>query len=322
MRGYLSVRFFGLACAGLVGFAGAAGAQQQAAAQAEIKGDQLEEVIVTATKRESTVETTPISITAITGQELQDRGITDLESVVQTVPGVSMRTSGGGQTELEMRGMTSSGGNSSTVGFYLDDTPLTAPSSAQNGKVVIDPNLYDLNRIEVLRGPQGTLYGSGSMGGTIKLVPNAPDPNEFDVTGELIFGGTDGGNSLNHTENAMVNLPFGDTAALRIVGSLEHLSRLDRPHRHCTGRVPRAHRSQYRERLGNPRQRAGCAGRGRFPRREQRESAQRPRRALVERFGSPLNRALVHVPGAHARRPQPHRQQSRDSRQLSAVRSR
>ena len=144
--------------------------------------------------------------------------------MVQTVPGVSMRTSGGGQTELEMRGMTSSGGNSSTVGFYLDDTPLTAPSSAQNGKVVIDPNLYDLNRIEVLRGPQGTLYGSGSMGGTIKLVPNAPDPNEFDASGELIFGGTDGGDSLNHTENAMVNLPLGDTAALRIVGSVEHLT--------------------------------------------------------------------------------------------------
>jgi outer membrane receptor protein involved in Fe transport len=197
---------------------------QQATTESVGKGDQLEEITVTAQKRESTVETTPISITAISGQDLADRGITDLESVVQTVPGVSMRTSGAGQTELEMRGMTSSGGNSSTVGFYLDDTPLTAPSSAQNGKVVIDPNLYDLNRIEVLRGPQGTLYGSGSMGGTVKLVPNAPDPKAVDASGELIFGGTDGGNSLNHTENAMVNLPLGDTAALRIVGSLEHLS--------------------------------------------------------------------------------------------------
>jgi len=105
-----------------------ASAQQQAATTAEAHGDSLQEIVVTATKRESTVETTPmISITAITGQELQDRGITDLKSVVQSVPGVSMRTSGGGQTELEMRGMTSSGGNSSTVGFYLDDTPLTAP---------------------------------------------------------------------------------------------------------------------------------------------------------------------------------------------------
>ncbi|MGB6356587.1 MAG: TonB-dependent receptor, partial [Steroidobacteraceae bacterium] len=186
--------------------------------------DQLQEIVVTAKKRESTVQATPISITAITGQDLQDRGITDISSIVQSVPGVSMRSSGPGQTELEMRGMTSSGGNSSTVGFYLDDTPLTAPASAQNGKVVIDPNLYDLNRIEVLRGPQGTLYGSGSMGGTIKLVPNAPDPKAFDASAELILGHTDGGNTLNNGENAMVNLPLSDSAALRIVGSQEHLS--------------------------------------------------------------------------------------------------
>jgi iron complex outermembrane receptor protein len=193
-------------------------------AQQENKSDQLQEIIVTAQKRESTVQTTPISMTALTGQDLEDRGITDISSVVQSVPGVSMRTSGPGQTELEIRGMTSSGGNSSTVGFYLDDTPLTAPASAQNGKVVIDPALYDLNRIEVLRGPQGTLYGSGSMGGTIKLVPNAPNPNAFDASAEVIFGGTDGGDSLNHTENAMVNLPLGDTLAVRVVGTLEHLS--------------------------------------------------------------------------------------------------
>jgi outer membrane receptor protein involved in Fe transport len=135
-----------------------------------------------------------------------------------------MRTSGPGQTELEMRGMTSGGGNSSTVGFYLDDTPLTAPASAQNGKVVIDPNLYDLNRIEVLRGPQGTLYGSGSMGGTIKLVPNAPDPKAFDVSGQLILGDTDGG-GFNHGENGMINFPLiADSMALRIVASQEHQS--------------------------------------------------------------------------------------------------
>jgi iron complex outermembrane recepter protein len=213
-----AVRFVGASVVGLV-LAGEALADQ------ENRADQLQEIVVTAQKRASTVQDTPISITALTGQDLEDRGITDITSVVQSVPGVSMRTSGPGQTELEIRGMTSSGGNSSTVGFYLDDTPLTAPASAQNGKVVIDPNLYDLNRIEVLRGPQGTLYGSGSMGGTIKLVPNAPNPNAFDASAQVILGGTDGGDSLNHTESAMVNLPLGsDTLALRLVGTLEHLS--------------------------------------------------------------------------------------------------
>jgi outer membrane receptor protein involved in Fe transport len=81
-----------------------------------------------------------------------------------------MRTAGPGQTEFEMRGLASSGGVAPTVGFYLDETPLSPAAASLNGKVVIDPDLFDLSRIEVLRGPQGTLYGSGSMGGTIKLI--------------------------------------------------------------------------------------------------------------------------------------------------------
>ena len=200
------------------------GAGANVAFAQQVGSDQLQEIVVTAQKRESTVQTTPLSITALTGQDLVDRGITDITAIVQSVPGVSMRTSGPGQTELEIRGLTSSGGNSATVGFYLDDIPLSAPASAQNGKVVIDPNLYDLNRIEVLRGPQGTLYGSGSMGGTIKLVPNAPNPSAFDASAQVILGGTDGGDTLNHTENGMVNLPLGDTLALRIVASSQVLS--------------------------------------------------------------------------------------------------
>ncbi|MBS0395558.1 MAG: TonB-dependent receptor [Proteobacteria bacterium] len=185
-------------------------------------GAQLEEIIVTATKRSSTVQETPMSITAISGEDIQARGVPDLTDLVQSVPGVSMRSSGPGQTELEMRGMSSAGGNSPTVGFYLDETPLTAPANAQNGKVVIDPNLYDISRVEVLRGPQGTLYGSGSMGGTIKLVPNAPDPRKFDASAEAIPSHTDTG-GFNHAENAMINVPLaGDVAALRIVASASH----------------------------------------------------------------------------------------------------
>jgi iron complex outermembrane recepter protein len=201
--------------------AGAAAAQAQQSAPADNLG-RLEEVVVTATKRSSTVQETAMSVTAITGDDIQQRGITDFTQIVQSVPGVSMRSSGPGQTEIEMRGMTSAGGNSSTVGFYLDDTPLTAPANAQNGKVVIDPNLYDLNRVEVLRGPQGTLYGSGSMGGTIKLVPNAPDLSTFAASAEAMPSYTDGG-GFNRGENAMVNIPFGGgTAAFRLVGSESH----------------------------------------------------------------------------------------------------
>jgi iron complex outermembrane recepter protein len=194
-------------------------AQIAAAQQARSDSGQLEEIIVTAEKRESTVQTTPISLTAVSGQDIQDRGLTDLGNLVQSVPGVSIRSSGPGMTEFEMRGVASTGGNSPTVGFYYDDTSLTSPSAANEGKIVISPSLYDLNRVEVLRGPQGTLYGSGSMGGTIKVVPNAPNPDAFDASAELVFGDTDHG-GFDHAENAMVNLPFGaGLAALRLVGS-------------------------------------------------------------------------------------------------------
>jgi iron complex outermembrane recepter protein len=184
----------------------------------------LQEVIVTAEKRDSTVQKTPISLTAITGADLQSQGITDLVEVAQQVPGVSFKTSGPGQTELEMRGLTSTGGESPTVGFYLDETSLTPPAMAQNGKVVIDPSLFDLNRVEILRGPQGTLYGAGSMGGTVKLVTNQPDLQHFDVNAQGAFSNTDGG-GFNHTENAMLNLPLAQgIAALRIVGTNENIS--------------------------------------------------------------------------------------------------
>jgi outer membrane receptor protein involved in Fe transport len=125
-------------------------------------------------------------------------------------------------SEFEMRGVSSNGGNSPTVGFYFDDVSLTAPAATNEGKIVISPDLYDLNRVEVLRGPQGTLYGSGSMGGTIKVVPNAPNPDAFDASAEVKFADTDHG-GFDHAENGMVNLPLWDgKAALRIVASYSY----------------------------------------------------------------------------------------------------
>src|ERR1700692_2329447 len=177
----------------------------------------LQEIIVTAEKRASTVQKTPISITAISGADLQAQGLSDLQSVAPPVPGVSVQTSGPGQPELEMRGLTSTDGESPTVGFYLDETSLTPPAMAQNGKVVVDPDLFDLNRIEILRGPQWTLYGAGSMGGTIKLVTNQPDTQRYGLNVEGIGSGPNGG-GFNHTENAMLNVPIvQDVAALRLV---------------------------------------------------------------------------------------------------------
>jgi iron complex outermembrane receptor protein len=180
-------------------------------------GPPLEEIVVTAEKRNSTVQDTPMSLTAITGDQLQAQGISDLKGVIAEVPGISVRSSGPGQTELEMRGLASSGGSSPTVGFYLDETPLTAPPSTPTGKVVIDPDLFDLSRVEVLRGPQGTLYGSGSMGGTIKLITNKPNLQLTQGNIDATLSGTQGGGT-NPGINVMLNIPLIDNVlALRLV---------------------------------------------------------------------------------------------------------
>jgi len=193
------------------GFAFAAAAQTATPPKPKV-----EEVVVTAEKRSSTVQKTPMSITALSGAMLHKQGIQTVEQVVRDVPGISMRSAGPGQTELEMRGLASSGGSAPTVGYYLNDVPLSPPAAALNGKVVIDPDLFDLNRVEVLRGPQGTLYGSGSMGGTIKLITQAPNLTQYSGEVEGLFSGTDGG-GLNGGGNIMANFPIvNDKVALRI----------------------------------------------------------------------------------------------------------
>ena len=207
------------AIATALGLAMIDGAYAADAASAESSGDQLQEVVITAEKRTSSVQETAASITAVSSEDIAGRGIVDFNSLAQSVAGISMRTSGPGQTEFEMRGLNSAGGNSSQVGFYIDETPLSSPASAQLGKEEIDPTLYDLGRVEVLRGPQGTLYGSSSMGGTVKLVPNPPQLGTFAASGEIDAGYTGSGGSYNQKLNGMVNLPIGDTIAVRIVAT-------------------------------------------------------------------------------------------------------
>jgi outer membrane receptor protein involved in Fe transport len=183
----------------------------------------LEEIVVTAEKRESTVQATPIAMTALSSSDLLQENITSVIDLVGTVPGLSVRTAGPGQTEYEMRGLGSSGGSTATVGFYLDETPLAASAVALNGRTVIDADLFDLNHTEVLRGPQGTLYGGGSMGGTIKLVTNPPKLGTFEGAASVNASQTTGG-STNGSGSLMLNFPIGDRAALRFVTTDKYIS--------------------------------------------------------------------------------------------------
>src|SRR6185437_11765707 len=195
-----------------------------AAQSTDDAGKPLSEIIVTAQKRGERVQDIPISITAVSGAELEARGISSAGDALREVPGVALESAGPGQTVYTIRGLSSAGNAVATVGFYLDDAPLTPPAGSQNGHVTIDPNLYDINRVEVLRGPQGTLYGSGSMGGTIKIVTNQADPNRFSASAKVDASDTAGG-GFNRGVNGMLNLPIvADKLALRLVATDEYTS--------------------------------------------------------------------------------------------------
>jgi iron complex outermembrane receptor protein len=191
-------------------------AHRAAATDAAAEDTGLEEITVTAERFISTIQNTPISISALSGDQLTAAGLTRIEDIAHEIPGISMRSAGPGLTEYEARGLASNGGAAPTVGVYLDEIPLSPPAVSQSGKVVIDPNLYDVERVEVLRGPQGTLYGSGSMGGTIKVITNQPKLDLFEGSVQGTASNTTGG-VQNYGGNLMLNVPLSDTLAARIV---------------------------------------------------------------------------------------------------------
>src|SRR5277367_43009 len=222
---HCAVLGYSILCGSLLAAAGwssLASATEAGAATDTAADTGLAEIVVTAERYTSTIQNTPISITALTGDQLNAAGITSLEDVIREVPGLSMRSAGPGLTELEARGLASNGGAAPTVGFYLDEIPLSPPAVSQSGKIVIDPDLYDVERVEVLRGPQGTLYGSGSMGGTIKVITNQPKLGQFEGSVQATVSDTDGGGG-NYSADLMMNMPIGEVLAARVV--LSYLNR-------------------------------------------------------------------------------------------------
>lgn len=192
----------------------ACGALGVTAAQAQ----QIEQVVVTAQKRAEALQSVPLSVTALEQRELERMGVEHVSDLARQTPGLTVVSSGPGQNILIVRGISSVAGTAGTVGYYLDDTPIAASSNASllSLRGLIDPAMFDIARIEVLRGPQGTLYGSSSMGGTVKYVSSQPDLNKFGGKASAVLSHTEGG-GWNEEGNASVNLPLGEgTAALRI----------------------------------------------------------------------------------------------------------
>jgi len=190
-----------------------AGSSRGAADEGPVAG----EIVVTASKRAERLLDVPIAITAISGDALARPGSIDFSSFAAKAPGLAFTRRGPSQNRLSIRGLTSFAGIDNEfpmVGLYIDEVPISDNAAPDFG-------LYDLERVEVLRGPQGTLYGEGSMGGTVRYVTRQPvfDRVEGSLNGE-VSGTKDGGS--NWRGNGVINLPIAtDRAALRVSGWYE-----------------------------------------------------------------------------------------------------
>jgi len=178
----------------------------------------LEEIIVTATKRQESLQTIPLSVTAITGQMLEEKTAMNFEDFARGVPNLSFTDIGDGRQRIAIRGVDSKIGTT-TVGYYLDEAPIPDSASVSAEKVAFDPELIDVNRVEILRGPQGTVFGAGSMGGTIRIIPNAPDLARFSYSVKELLSSTEHSNGPSDTVNGVLNVPLiADKVAMRFAG--------------------------------------------------------------------------------------------------------
>src|ERR1700722_13970626 len=168
---------------------------------------QLEEVTVTANKLNATkVLDTPVSIQAISGDALQRDGSAGIMDIAGDIPGLSIQDLGPGDKKYVIRGINSTG--ASTTGVYYGEAVISGSNADDGGGFESDIRLFDLDRVEVLRGPQGTLYGASSMSGTIRFVPKLPDLNSFG--GYATVEGSDTAHSEhgNYDVDGAINLPI------------------------------------------------------------------------------------------------------------------
>lgn len=177
----------------------------------------LGDIIVTATKRASTVQDVPFSINAQTQEDIQRANASTIEDISRNVAGLQVQNLGPGQSQVSVRGVSAGQivrdqpGVKEQVGVYLDESVISLSLFTP------DFDLFDLNRVETLRGPQGTLFGSGSVGGTIRYITNQPRTDRTEGLIEANVNTLADGGQGGHLKGA-INLPLGPTAALRVVG--------------------------------------------------------------------------------------------------------
>ncbi|GAB2680422.1 TonB-dependent receptor [Aliiglaciecola sp. 3_MG-2023] len=193
------------------------------------KANAIEKISVTATRRETTIQEVPYSISAYGGEALENAGVTDFSAIARSIPGLTLTDVGRGKNGISsgivMRGLNLTGGaqedfamtTDPVVSVYLGETPLFA-----------NLELRDMNRVEVLKGPQSTLYGSGSLGGTMRYIPNKPEFDKVSGKVQAKVSSTDGAGDLNHDLEFTLNVPLSDTFAVRgVVTTLKNGGYID-----------------------------------------------------------------------------------------------
>jgi iron complex outermembrane receptor protein len=176
-----------------------------------------EEIVVTAQKRTTTLQDVPFSIAAMTSQDIKESGATNLVEIARNVPGLYITDLGPGQSQVAIRGISAGQvvrdqpGVKESVGIYLDESPISVALFTP------DLDLYDLDRIEVLRGPQGTLFGAGSSSGTVRYITAQPNVGRFGGSAEVGFNTLSGGDWGGSLRGAL-NVPLSEDSAMRAVG--------------------------------------------------------------------------------------------------------
>jgi len=212
----------GFILSGLLLCAGPASADSSAAVDTA-NDSTLQEVVVTANKRAEDTKEVPISIGVVDGKELLDLHVESVEDISRMVPGVSFAAhnngpNGVGQDNITIRGVSSTVGNP-TVGVYMDEVPIITITGYEGDA---EPRLIDIDRIEVLRGPQGTLYGASSEGGTIRYITNQPDSHNYSGYFRQELSGTEHG-GFNYDERGVLNIPVvEDVFAVRVSAEYGH----------------------------------------------------------------------------------------------------
>jgi len=180
----------------------------------------VEELVVTASKREENIQDVPAAVMAMSTKKLEQLSIDNFDAYVKFLPSVAVQSSAPGFSNVYMRGVASGGdgnhsGSQPSVGTYLDDAPITTIGGA------LDLHIYDIARVEALAGPQGTLYGASSQSGTLKIITNSPELGVFKGRYDLSVNAVNHGDS-GYSAEGMVNIPVNDQVAVRLVGWDQH----------------------------------------------------------------------------------------------------